>query len=232
MKKRLAAGFLALAALFLLPLRAAAEASVVKVLTEEKLIALTFDDGPHPRYTERILTVLEKYGVKATFFEIGVNVKNYPDAARAVAAAGHEIGNHTYCHPHLSGVGTDRLKEEVTACAEMIHTVTGATPVLYRPPEGARGDAQFEVLNAMGYRQILWSVDTNDWRGRSRDAIVKQVLARVGSGDIILMHDYVSGHFVADEALDCLIPELLARGYRFVTVSELLASGTVVEPHY
>jgi peptidoglycan/xylan/chitin deacetylase (PgdA/CDA1 family) len=209
---------------------AAADDSVVRVKSEEKLIALTFDDGPHPHYTDRVLAVLSEYGVKATFFEIGVNVERYPEVAKRVAETGHEIGNHTYSHLHLNRVREGDREEEIRRCEEVVREVTGTTPTLFRPPEGTRSESECTLVRACGYRQILWSVDTNDWRGRSAQDITRCVVGHVRGGDIVLMHDYISGKYHSDEALRQLIPRLRERGYRFVTVSELLEAGEAQTP--
>ncbi len=205
--------------------------SVVHIKTEERVLALTFDDGPHPRYTARILEVLARYEVKATFFMVGVNVERYPAAARAVAEAGHEIGNHTYHHAQLAGMSEGEIRDEVEACTRRILDTTGVAPVLFRAPTGARGETIFRVLDGMGYQQILWNIDTLDWQGRGSGDIAAAVVKRVTGGDIILCHDYVSGRLRVDAALDRLLPTLLARGYRFVTVTELMTCGEVVIPH-
>ncbi len=206
------------------------DGSVVHIGTEERVIALTFDDGPHPRYTARILEVLAKYDVKATFFMVGIQVERYGDAARAVAEAGHEIGNHTYHHARLAGMSADEIGDEVEACERRILEITGVKTSLFRAPEGMRGEVLYRTLEARGYRQILWNVDTLDWQGRSGDAITASVLQGVRGGDIILCHDYVSGKLRVDSALERIIPALLSQGYRFLTVSEMLACGEVITP--
>ena len=211
---------------------ATSDKPVWRVMTDEKLIALTFDDGPHPHNTDAVLAVLEKYDVKATFFEIGRNITLYPDVTRRVAAAGHEIGNHTYHHPHLSRVSDDDLLKELAACGQSTKEAVGTVPVLFRPPEGARTAARCKLLGENGYRQILWSVDTNDWRGHSAEEITRGVLRKVKPGDIILMHDYVAHRFQGAAALETMIPALLEQGYRFITVSELLEHGTPLSPSW
>ncbi len=223
-----------------LPMRAGAtgvcadamERPVWRVMTDEKLIALTFDDGPHPYNTDAVLAVLAKYDIKATFFEIGRNIELYPDVTRRVVADGHELGNHTYHHPHLSRVSDEALLEELATCGSAAEATVGARPVLFRPPEGARTPARCKLLGDAGYRQILWSVDTNDWRGHSAEQIAHTVLREVKPGDIILMHDYVSRRFQGAAALETIIPALQKEGYSFVTVSELLGHGTPIAPSW
>lgn len=187
---------------------------------DEKKIALTFDDGPHPKYTEEILSILEKYDVKATFFAIGENVTYYPEAFEKIQRAGHEIGNHTFSHPHLYQKDCAALTKEIRQAEASLSGSNGAK--LFRPPEGVCSDTVCRVASEMGYTIILWTVDTRDWSHPDPDAIVQGVEKNVKSGDIILFHDYIASPSPTPAALDRLIPSLLAKGYRFVTVSELI----------
>jgi len=189
---------------------------------ETKKIALTFDDGPHPRYTMQILDILAEYGIKATFFEVGENVIYYPEAAMRVASEGHEIGNHTYTHPHIKNLNEEQLSEETRRCESAIIEVTGIKPKIFRPPEGVVDSAVKTWADKNGYSVVLWSVDTRDWAGTSVSEMVKNVDNNVRPGSIILMHDYVSRKSHTVEALKKMIPMLLDKGYEFVTVSELL----------
>ncbi len=185
-------------------------------------IALSFDDGPHPRLTPVILDILSEYGVKATFFMVGENVGYYPAAARAVAEAGHEIGNHTFSHRRFGRMSEDDLRREITACEEAISSVTASPVRFIRPPEGQMSDAMGRVLGNSDYRVILWDVDTRDWAHTPPDAITRHILDTVQAGDIILMHDFIGHDSPTPEALRAVIPALLERGYRFVTVGELV----------
>ncbi len=191
-------------------------------LESDMRIALTFDDGPHPRYTLQILDILAEYGIKATFFEVGENVRYYPDAAKRVAAEGHEIGNHTYTHPHIKNLNEDQLREETMKCESAIIDITGIKPKIFRPPEGVVDSAVKTWADRNGYSVVLWSVDTRDWAGTSVAEMVKNIDNNVKPGSIILMHDYVSRRSHTIEALKQIIPLLLNKGYKFVTVSELL----------
>lgn len=188
---------------------------------ETKRIALSFDDGPHPRFTPMILEMLAEYGIKATFFMIGSNVARYPEVARAVAAAGHEIGNHTYTHPHMHALSVKELLEEIEKTENIFEQNGIPRPRLFRPPEGFRSKEQVRALRDAGYTTIIWSLDTNDWRGRAAHEIVSVVLGGVRGGDILLFHDYTSRKNTIT-ALEELIPRLIKDGYEFVTVSELL----------
>ncbi len=187
-----------------------------------KRIALTFDDGPHPRYTGQILEILEKYGVKATFFFVGQNIGYYPDAARAVVDAGHEIGNHTYTHRTVKSMSESQILSEMTRCDDMIYSLGEYHTVLFRPPEGAFGEAVERSAAALGYSVILWSVDTRDWAHSTPRNIYDNVMQNIDGGDIILMHDYIGYNSPTPKALELIIPALQERGYEFVTVSELI----------
>ncbi|MBE6673438.1 MAG: polysaccharide deacetylase family protein [Ruminococcaceae bacterium] len=188
----------------------------------EKKIALTFDDGPHPQYTMEILTVLRQYGVKATFFTIGENVQYYPDAFAAIEREGHEIGNHTFSHPHLQTQNAKSLTEELLHTEELLSAEGQKRLRLFRPPEGVCSDTVCRVAAEMGYSIILWTVDTRDWDHTPAKTIVENVMHTVKSGDIILFHDYITSPSPTPDALRQLIPALLRQGYQFVTVSELI----------
>ena len=188
---------------------------------ETKRIALSFDDGPHPRFTPIILDLLARYGIKATFFMIGSNVKNYPTIARAVMEHGHEIGNHTFTHPHMRMLTDEELRNEVQKTEDILAQNGIPRPRLFRPPEGFRSKQQVKMLSDVGYTTVIWSLDTNDWQGRASTEIVSVVLGGIRGGDILLFHDYTSQKNTIT-ALEELIPKLLKDGYEFVTVSELI----------
>ena len=185
-------------------------------------IALSFDDGPHPRLTPVILDILEEYGIKATFFMVGENVRYYPEAARAVVEAGHEIGNHTFSHRKFGRMNEQEMLDEIASCEDAISSVT-ETPVHFiRPPEGQMNDTMRRVVGTLDYRVILWDVDTRDWAHTPPAEICRHILDTVQAGDIILMHDFIGHDSPTPEALRMVLPELIARGYRFVTVGELV----------
>ena len=189
-----------------------------------KYLALTFDDGPHKDQTARILAVLQKYGVKATFFPIGENVKAHPELVKMAALQGHEIGNHTYSHPKLSSLADLALARELEQAADALQAITGGTPHLFRPPEGVISKQILSLAAQMEYQPVLWSVDTRDWAHTPTAQIVRHVLSTVQDGDIILFHDYVVGSSPTPNALRQLLPALLARGFQPVTITELLES--------
>ncbi len=193
-----------------------------KSSTEEKKIALTFDDGPSKRNTQEILSILAEYDIKATFFVIGSNAEKDPERIRMIFDAGHEIGNHTYTHCYISKVSEEELRREINKTEEILINVTGVRPIVFRPPGGYYDDASIAVLEEMGYRNVLWSVDTRDWSIPSSEKIVSKIEDSAGSGDIILFHDLEDKRLPTPAALRKIIPYLIENGYEFVTVSQLL----------
>ena len=203
---------------------AAENSSIVFSKNEDatKKIALTFDDGPHPRYTERILNILEKYNIKATFFVIGVNIENYPEPLKKIYEGGHEIGNHSYDHNNEKNLNEENVRTEIEKCETLIYETVGVRATLFRPPQGDYGSQVEKIASQKNYSIILWSIDTRDWEHSPPQKILKTVSSKLNGGDIILMHDYVSGTNTTCEALELIIPTLLSQGYEFVTVSELI----------
>lgn len=195
---------------------------VWEVSTDEKVIALTFDDGPHPSQTPQILDLLKQYHAKATFFVVGKKVKLYPDVLKREVDEGHEIANHTYSHAFLSK--RTNMKNEMNKAEETIFSAAGIRCQLFRPPGGFYNENLVSIAKQEGYKMIMWSwhLDTRDWNKPGVNKIVNKVLNNASSGDIVLFHDYVEGRNQAIEALKMILPELEKRGYRFVTVSELL----------
>ena len=187
-----------------------------------KKIALTFDDGPHPRYTPKILKILDEYKIKATFFVIGQNIENYPETAKLLAGSGCEIGNHTFSHKNIRKLEPKDIALEMKKCRDVLRDVCGVSTHLIRPPEGAYNTALEELCDDGDYSIILWNIDTRDWAHTPVEDIVKNIYDNVKGGDIILMHDYISGYSPTCEVLSIIIPELIEKGYEFVTVSELI----------
>ena len=221
--------FLSALILFMTPVFSASaqESDIVFSKNQEasKKIALTFDDGPHPRFTEKILNVLEKYDIKATFFVIGVNIENYPAPLKRIVQSGHEIGNHSYTHANQKALSEENIRCEIEKCENLIYESVGVKAKLFRPPQGQYGEGVEKIAREKGCSIILWSIDTKDWEHNPAKSIEELILSSIGCGDIILMHDYTSGKNSACEALEMIIPELLSKGYEFVTVSELLKSN-------
>ncbi len=190
---------------------------------DDRKIALTFDDGPHPKYTAEILEILDRYDIRATFFLIGSCAKEYPDLVRQEVEKGHEIGNHTYSHLKLYHATQSALKEELSKTDTLLTQLTQKNIRLFRPPEGYCSKSITALSEDFGYQVILWNIDTRDWAHTPLDTIVTNVKKNVKSGDILLFHDYIAKDSPTPAALEILIPYLLSEGYRFVTVSELIS---------
>ena len=189
---------------------------------DDMKIALTFDDGPHPKNTPKILDILAEYGIKATFFEVGENIELYPEVSRRVVAEGHEIGNHTYTHAYISKISEDALRKEIQKTEDVLREITGERPVVFRPPGGYYNDASLKVVEKMGYRSVLWSLDTRDWSMLKCGAIVSKVEKNVKGGDIILFHDLEDKRLATPAALREILPFLVENGYEFVTISQMI----------
>lgn len=190
-----------------------------------KKIALTFDDGPHPVKTPKILDLLDKYGVKATFFIVGANAEAYPEIIAREAQSGHELANHSFTHPRLSKLTESEIKAEIERTDAAIKKAAGVTPKLFRPPEGAYSRDIVKIAAENGKETVIWTVDTMDWAKTPRDAMVENVKANVTFGSIILFHDCTRDGTFTLEALEVLLPYLKSQGYEFVTVSSLISES-------
>ena len=183
---------------------------------DSKKIALTFDDGPHPYYTQQLLKGLKERNVKATFFITGQNVKAYPEIVKEIYAEGHLIGNHTYSHIQLTSKNEESFKQEIVRTNEAIKEVTGQDTIYVRPPYGSWNKEFEKELNMF---PVLWTVDPLDWCSSDASRIVRSVCSKAKENDIILMHDQYKTTVTA--ALK-IVDELTQKGYEFVTVDELL----------
>ncbi len=152
-------------------------------------LALTFDDGPSPLYTPRVLAVLARHGVQATFFMLGSNVVKYPDTVRQVVAAGHALGNHSWSHPNLGTLGPAQVRDQIRRTQDAIGRIAGRRPVLFRAPGGHFAPAAMAECAALGLRPISWSVDPEDWSNPGSRRIADRVLADARTGSIVLNHD-------------------------------------------
>jgi len=201
---------------------------IAEVPTREKVVALTFDDGPHPDFTPAILDALEMYQVKATFFMIGERMQKYPQIVERVVADGHAIGNHTYDHPHdLESLASPEVIRELDDCEQIIEQMTGRRTHLFRPPRGLLNGTILTIAKEEGYQTILWTVSADHHDAPTPEAMAKRVLEHVRPGAIILAHDGTFASRIRDvRATPLIISELQRRGYRFVTVPELLGKGS------
>lgn len=182
---------------------------------EKPAIALTFDDGPLPSTTNRLLDILEKSGAKATFFMLGKQVSGGAECVKRMQTLGMEIGSHTYDHKQLTKLSGEGVAEQVKQTNENIRKIIGTDPTVMRPPYGSYNNT---VKEAAGMPIILWSVDTLDWKSRNADSVCDVVRKNVKDGSIVLFHD-IYGSTI--DAVERLIPELQEQGYQLVTVSQL-----------
>lgn len=191
-----------------------------KLSSEQKAIALTFDDGPWPESTVKILDILKKNDIKATFFWVGRYLKTYPELGKKVATAGHAIGNHTWNHKYFK-YSQDAAAKEIDRTSSLIEEVTGIKMSMFRPPGGVLTNGLAHYAQKKKYAVVMWSVDSLDWRN-SMQSLQENVLRQASSGGIVLMHDGGGNRSKTVEALPNIIAELRKQGYKFVTVPELL----------
>lgn len=199
-----------------------------RVSVTQPYIAMTFDDGPHPKNTPRLLDMLRERNIKATFYVIGSNVDLYPNVLRRTVSEGHEIGNHSYKHPVLSKMSDSAVREELSKTRDAVARAAGVQPRTMRPPYGALLQRQREWIHEeFGYPTILWSVDPLDWKRPGPAAVTSRILTGTTPGAIILSHDLHAGTV---DAMPATLDGLLRKGFKFVTVSQLLAMATTPAP--
>jgi len=198
---------------------------IIRGRTDLPYIALTFDDGPRPETTRKILSILKKHRVPATFFVIGKQVKKYPDLLTEEVSGGHEIGNHTYSHSILTNLTAEKIKQEILLTEQIVLKISGKRTKYFRPPAGHFNYLVSNCANRLGYKTILCTNNAGDyfnaatkWRP-SEKYIKSKILGNIRGGAIILMHD---GTQMTVDMLENIITNLQKRGYKFVTVSELI----------
>ena len=193
---------------------------------DEKVIALTFDDGPDEDFTPQILDILKKHNVKATFFVVGEKVGWHPDILKKEFEDGHEIGNHTFTHINVSKRGYADIDKEITDTQKAIKNVIGEEPRIFRPPYRAISKEMCSIVKDKDMNIVLWSnLDPRDWSNPGVYYIVDTITSKVQNGNIILLHDYNNlrnSKSQTIQALDVIIPKLKEMGYKFVTVSEII----------
>lgn len=192
-----------------------------RVSVSEPYVAMTFDDGPHPQNTPRLLDMLRERNIKATFYVIGRSVDLYPSITRRIVAEGHEIGNHTYTHGNLTKMSDDKVRNELIRTKASIAKATGVQPRTMRPPYGALLQRQRTWIHSeFGYPTIMWAVDPRDWQRPGPSVVTSRILSNTTPGAIVLAHDL---HSQTVDAMPGTLDGLLRKGYKFVTVSQLLA---------
>ncbi len=198
------------------------EERIYKVLesgdTERQEIALTFDDGPHPEFAPKLLKRLKELNVKATFFVVGERVTEYPQTVRDIKSAGHEIASHTYSHQNLRRISLDKVEQEVLKANIAIKNATGEYPVFFRPPGGQYDDAVLQIVRRHSLTTALWTENPADYKTHSPQEEETWLLKRAHSGSIFLLHSGVENTY---QMLPSLVSQLRARGYHFVTLSQM-----------
>lgn len=194
-----------------------------RVETSRAQVALTFDDGPHPRNTPELLDILGAHGARATFYVIGQQVRRFPEIARRIVAEGHELGNHTWDHPTLSAMGEHSILSQIDRTQDMIAQTTGHLPISIRPPYGAIQPRQSRmILSQRALPTILWSVDPQDWRRPGASVVAQRMLQGARPGGILLAHDI---HAATVRAIPEVLVGLTRQGLTAVSVSELMGLG-------
>ena len=191
-------------------------------------IAMTFDDGPNEKLTPRLLNLLAAHHIKATFFVIGQNVVEHPEIVQRAAREGHEIGNHSWSHPNLGKMSDEGVRRELQKTEDAIKSATGARPTLLRPPYGSISARQKKwIHDEFGYQIILWDVDPLDWKRPGPAVVSNRIIKETRAGSIVLSHDIHPGTI---EAMPSTLNQLEAKGFKFVTVSELIAKAVPETP--
>lgn len=200
------------------------------VKTDKPRVSISFDAAWGNEDTATILSILEKYDVKTTFFMTGGWVSSYPDDVKAISEAGHDLGNHSENHKQMSQISADECKQEIQKVHDKVKELTGKDMILFRPPYGDYNDTLIEAANSLGYHAIQWDVDSLDWKDYGADAIVSKVLnhEHLGNGSIILMHN---GAKYTKDALESVITGLKDKGYEIVPISELIYKSNYEMDH-
>ncbi len=197
---------------------------------DSRQLALTYDDGPNDPHTPRLLEVLAKHNVPATFFLIGRYVQQRPDLAREIIHAGHTVGNHTFTHPLLTFKSESEIKRELSTCKSALQEAIGAHSNLFRPPFGGRRPAVLRIARELGLEPVMWNVTGYDWNAPPAAVIEQKVAAKIRGGDVILLHDGGHKRMGADRsqtviATDSLITRYKKEGYEFVTIPQMMAKS-------
>lgn len=201
---------------------------IYSVKRDDKKISISFDAAWGADLTDSILSILEKYNVKTTFFVVGKWAEQYPDKVKALSDAGHEVENHSYDHPHMTNMSKEDMINELERCNTKIAEITGKRPTLLRPPYGDYNNTVIEAAEQCSMHTIQWSVDSLDWKGISADEIVKRVVLKVTSGSIVLFHN--AGEHTP-EALPTILESLISEGYEIVPISQLIyAENYTIDP--
>lgn len=198
------------------------ELPVYSVERDDKVVAISFDASWGADKTIAILDILDQYNVKTTFFLVGGWVDKYPEMVGEIFRRGHEIGNHSDSHPHMSKLSEQQIRDELRIMSDKVENLTGVRPTLFRPPYGDYNNRVISVSRAEGYEAVQWSIDSLDWKDRGTQDIIKQCTYRVDNGDIVLFHND-SNDIV--NALPTVIQHYQSLGFTIIPVSEILLDG-------
>lgn len=198
------------------------ELPVYSVARDDDVISISFDASWGGSQTLEILDILDKYDVKTTFFLVGIWVDKYPELVKEIAARGHEIGNHSATHPHMTQISPEKMREELRIMSDKVETITGVRPTLFRPPYGDYNDQVVTTCRQAGYEVVQWSVDSLDWKNRGVEDIVKKCTQKIASGDIVLFHNDAQ---YTPQALPRVLDYYKAQGLKIVPVSQILLQG-------
>lgn len=213
-------------------LQAVASQPVRFIKTNQKVVALTFDDGPSKPYTEQILAILAKQNVKATFYVLGVSIKSHPDIVKKTIKAGHELGNHSMYHKKLKRKNADSIAREISKVDDLIEKMGYTKEPTFRSPFGQVSPSIQKAVDKLGKQNILFSYLPKDWEGPAAEVIHDRIMTRVRPGFIITLHDGGKRRQTTVQATEMLINSLKAQGYQFVTISELLSMGPAVHVYH
>lgn len=207
-------------------------ASFIGLHRESRKLAFTYDDGPNDPHTFRLLEILAKHQVHATFFLIGQFAAQRPDIAREVLKAGHAIGNHTFSHPNLVFSSAKETRTQLERCQKTLSDALGQPIHLFRPPFGGRRPGTFQIARQLGLEPVMWSVTGWDWKGKPAQYVEQKVEQQVRGGDVVLLHDGGHEAFGADRsqtviATDHLIPRFKAAGYDFLTIPQMMSAAKI-----
>jgi len=188
------------------------------------VVALSFDDGPDPKYTVPILNILSDNNARATFFVVGSAAEKHPEIVFDIIKNGHEVANHTWSHPEMNNISNDQLMAEVNSTNTLINRLTGNQNTFFRPPKGIIKPESFKMLSDAGFITILWSIGIENSKAATPELMAQRVLENIKPGDIILLHDGRLDRTKTVQALPILLKGLKQKGYRAITVGELLRS--------
>jgi polysaccharide deacetylase family sporulation protein PdaB len=204
------------------------ELPVYNVERSDKVVAISFDAAWGNANTAALLDLLDEYGVKTTFFVVGIWVEKYPELVREIASRGHEVESHSATHPHMPQLSDDKMRQELKAVADRIETLTGKRPTLFRPPYGDYNDRTILVARQEGYEVIQWNVDSLDWKNLGAQPMIAAATKALAPGNIVLFHN--DSKYLMD-ALPTILDYYVSSGYKVIPVSQILLPGDTYIDH-